>query len=89
MFPGLRSPSRRPVADYRFVFGHCHVRAVALEGEAAFHISLRFVLRFRAGGRDGRGSRTSTFPVAARVWDDEVEDEEEEGGEAKKRKKER
>ena len=60
MFPGLRCPSRRPVADYRFVFGHCHVRAVALEGEAAFHISLRFVLRFRAGGRDGRGSRTST-----------------------------
>ena len=29
------------------------------------------------------------IPVAARVWDDEVEDEEEEGGEAKKRKKER
>ena len=41
MFPGLRCPSRRSVADYLSVSGHRHVLAVALEGEGAFNKSLR------------------------------------------------
>ena len=41
-----------------------HVRAVALEGDVGSTLGLRFeFLRFRAGGRDGRGSRTKTVAL--------------------------
>ena len=41
-----------------------HVRAVALEGDVGSTLGLRFeFLRFRAGGRDGRGSRTKTLAL--------------------------
>ena len=36
MFPGLRSPSRWPAADYLFKFVHRHVFAVALEGDGFY-----------------------------------------------------
>ena len=59
VFPGLWSPSRLG-ADRRSVLGHRHGRAVALEDDGDLEsIGLRFeFLRFRAGGRNGRGSRT-------------------------------
>ena len=56
-------PSRLLGADRRSVLGHHHVRVVALEGECASNKILRFVLRFRAGGRDGRGSRAWTLAL--------------------------
>ena len=80
MFPGLRCPSRQPVAHIWGSTGHRHVRAVTLEDDECSTISLRFeFLRFRAGGRNGRGSRTKicampgeltviSFPVAEKTY---------------------